>query len=227
MPQQDSGSLMRPMSFQRIRLHTEETNCRIASFTSHSLTYKVLPLRVQVCLVGQAALHDVGAVVGAGFDGGQAATVGAEDQLHQGLHTLWTERNLRTVKQTGPFRTHTSGPVVEGDHFWQKSSTWWAVVFFPHFTLDHTVVVVMSSTFYEIAQRAQVKRSTVGGSVGYLKDCRLITDCDGPPRVFVTLSASDHVSDWRAGIQFHTRIVLPQMCVGVMKEPNSQNQRQF
>lgn len=84
---------------------------------SHSLTYKVLPLRVQVCLVGQAALHDVGAVVGARFDGGQAMAVGAEDQLHQGLLTLWTERKLGTVRQTGQFTTHTSGPEVKGDHF--------------------------------------------------------------------------------------------------------------
>lgn len=55
-----------------------------------NITYKVLPLWVQVSLVGQAALHDVGTVVGAGFDGGHAATVWAVNQLHQGLHTLWT-----------------------------------------------------------------------------------------------------------------------------------------
>lgn len=58
------------------------------------LTDEVLPLGVQISLVGQAALHDVGAVVGAGFDGGQAATVGAVDHLHQGLRALWAERNL-------------------------------------------------------------------------------------------------------------------------------------
>lgn len=57
-------------------------------------TYEVLPLGVQVGLVGQAALHDVGAVVGTGFDGGQASAVGAVNQLHQGLHTLWTQRHL-------------------------------------------------------------------------------------------------------------------------------------
>lgn len=58
------------------------------------LTYKILPLGVQVSLVGQAALHDIGTVVGAGFDGGYAATVGAVNHLHQGLHTLWTQMNL-------------------------------------------------------------------------------------------------------------------------------------
>lgn len=58
------------------------------------LTNEVLPLGVQISLVGQAALHDVGAVVGAGFDGGQAAAVGAVNQLHQGLRALWAERNL-------------------------------------------------------------------------------------------------------------------------------------
>lgn len=61
---------------------------------SLKLTQEVLPLGVQVSLVGQAALHDVGTVVGAGFDGRQAATVGAVNQLHQGLHTLCTKRNL-------------------------------------------------------------------------------------------------------------------------------------
>lgn len=59
-----------------------------------SLTDEVLPLRVQVSLVGQAALHDVAAVVGAGFDRGQAAAVGAVDQLHHGLHALGAENNL-------------------------------------------------------------------------------------------------------------------------------------
>lgn len=69
-----------------------------------NLTYKVLPLGVQVSLIGQAALHDVGAVVGAGFDGGQAATVGAVNQLHQGLRALGAQRHLgmfdRTVSTT-------------------------------------------------------------------------------------------------------------------------------
>lgn len=58
------------------------------------LTYKVLPLGVQVSLVGEAALHDVGAVAGARFDGRQAAAVRAVDQLHQGFRTLWAQRNL-------------------------------------------------------------------------------------------------------------------------------------
>lgn len=51
-------------------------------------------------MVGQAALHDVGAVGGAGFDGGQAATVRAVNQLRQGLHTLWTQRNLGMFDRT-------------------------------------------------------------------------------------------------------------------------------
>lgn len=68
-----------------------------------NLTYKVLPLGVQVSLVGQAALHDVGTVVGAGFDGGHAATVGAVHQLHQGLRTLWTQMNLRRCDRTVSF----------------------------------------------------------------------------------------------------------------------------
>lgn len=63
-------------------------------------TYEVLPLGVQVSLVGQAALHDIGAVVGAGLDGGQATTVGAVNQLHQGLHTLRAQRYLRRFDRT-------------------------------------------------------------------------------------------------------------------------------
>lgn len=51
-------------------------------------------------MVGQAALHDVGAVVGARFDGGQAVTVGTVNQLHQGFYTLWTQRNLRRFNRT-------------------------------------------------------------------------------------------------------------------------------
>lgn len=66
---------------------------RLASFF-RSLTDEVLPLRVQVGLVGQAALHDVAAVVGAGLDRGQAAAVGAVDQLHHGLGALGAEINL-------------------------------------------------------------------------------------------------------------------------------------
>lgn len=66
---------------------------RLASFFL-SLTDEVLPLRVQVSLVGQAALHDVAAVVGAGFDRGHAAAVGAVDHLHHGLHALGAEKNL-------------------------------------------------------------------------------------------------------------------------------------
>lgn len=53
-----------------------------------NITYEVLPLRVQVGLVGQAALHNVGAVVGAGLDRGQATTVRAVNQLHQGLRAV-------------------------------------------------------------------------------------------------------------------------------------------
>lgn len=61
------------------------------------LTDQVLPLWVQVGLVGQTALHHVGAVVGAGFDRGGATAVRAINQLHQGFHTLWTERDLKKV----------------------------------------------------------------------------------------------------------------------------------
>lgn len=61
------------------------------------LTDQVLPLWVQVRLVGQTALHDVGTVAGARFDRGYAAAVRAINQLHQGFYTFWTERDLRKV----------------------------------------------------------------------------------------------------------------------------------
>jgi len=51
-------------------------------------------------LVGQAALDDVGAVVGAGLDGGDAAAVGAVDQLHQGLRALRTQVHLGRLRRT-------------------------------------------------------------------------------------------------------------------------------
>lgn len=82
-----------------------------------NVTYKVLPLRVQVGLVGQAALHDIGAVVGAGFDRGQAATVRAVNQLHQGLHTFWTQRNLVWVDR--------KGRIVRRLHSCIRCLLWW------------------------------------------------------------------------------------------------------
>ena len=48
------------------------------------LTYEQVPLRVQVGLIGQAALHDVEAVVVAGPHGGESAAVRAVEHLHQG-----------------------------------------------------------------------------------------------------------------------------------------------
>lgn len=62
--------------------------------TCVSLTDEVLPLGVQVGLVGKAALHDISAVVGTGLDGGQASTVGAVHKLHHSTGTLWAQRNL-------------------------------------------------------------------------------------------------------------------------------------
>lgn len=64
-------------------------------------TNEVLPFGVQVGLVGQTALHDVGAVAGAGDDRGQAAAVRTIHQLHQGFHTLWTQRDLVMLTQAG------------------------------------------------------------------------------------------------------------------------------
>lgn len=48
------------------------------------LTYEQVPLCVQISLVGQAALHDIEAVVVTGSHGGQASAVGAVQHLHEG-----------------------------------------------------------------------------------------------------------------------------------------------
>lgn len=102
-----------------------------------NLTYKVLPLGVQVSLVGQAALHDVGTVVGAGFDGGHAAAVGAVNQLHQGLRTLWTKRNLgrfdRTVSATNLRASSERRTFMRNDE--EYVYTWSYFFFLPLITL--------------------------------------------------------------------------------------------
>lgn len=59
------------------------------------LTHQVLPLSVQVRLVGQAALHDVQAVVVARLHAGHAPAVRAVHQLHDGASALVAERYLR------------------------------------------------------------------------------------------------------------------------------------
>lgn len=58
------------------------------------LTHEVLPLGVQVCLVGQAALHDVQAVVVAWLHIGHAPAVRAVHQLHDGASALVAQRYL-------------------------------------------------------------------------------------------------------------------------------------
>lgn len=47
------------------------------------LTYEEIPLSVQVCLVGQTALHDVEAVVVARSHSGQASAIWAVQHLHE------------------------------------------------------------------------------------------------------------------------------------------------
>lgn len=71
-------------------------------------------------MVGQAALHDVRAVAGAGFDGGQAATVGAVNQLHQGLPALWTQRHLRRFDKTVSISILTQ---AQGEGLYQETLT--------------------------------------------------------------------------------------------------------
>lgn len=53
------------------------------------------PLGVEVRLVGQASLHDVGAVVGTGSGRGHAAAVGAVGHLHDGPHAVLAQPHLQ------------------------------------------------------------------------------------------------------------------------------------
>lgn len=55
------------------------------------------PLGVEVRLVGQAALHDVGAVVGAGSGRGHAAAVGTVGHLHDGPHAVRAQPHLQEI----------------------------------------------------------------------------------------------------------------------------------
>lgn len=48
------------------------------------LTYEQIPFGVQISLVGQAALHDVEAVVLARSHGGKTSAVRAVQHLHEG-----------------------------------------------------------------------------------------------------------------------------------------------
>ena len=63
----------------------------VALFTS-----QMPPLCVEVGLVGQAALHHVAAVVGAGPCGRHAAAVGAVGHPHHGPHALQAQLHLWT-----------------------------------------------------------------------------------------------------------------------------------
>lgn len=56
------------------------------------------PLGVEVRLVGQAALHDVGAVVGAGSGRGHAAAVGTVGHLHDGPHAVLAQPRLQEIR---------------------------------------------------------------------------------------------------------------------------------
>lgn len=59
------------------------------------LTQEVVPLRVQVRLIGQTAPHHIQAVVLARLQGHLARTVGAVHHLHDGAHTADGRPDLR------------------------------------------------------------------------------------------------------------------------------------
>ncbi len=60
-----------------------------------ALTDEEVPLRVQVRLVGQAAPHDVLAVVGAGFEACHSSTVRTVQHFSQGFTATWRYIDLQ------------------------------------------------------------------------------------------------------------------------------------
>lgn len=62
-------------------------------------TYEQVPLRVQVGLIGQAALHDVEAVVVAGPHSGESSAVRAVEHLHQGADAPWGGADLQIYQK--------------------------------------------------------------------------------------------------------------------------------
>lgn len=66
------------------------------------LTYEQIPLRVQIRLVCQAALHDVETVVAAGSHAGEASAVRAVEHLHESADAPRGRADLQTYqKQKG------------------------------------------------------------------------------------------------------------------------------
>jgi len=64
------------------------------SFNPHCLTHKDIPLGIQIPLVGQAASHDVKAVIVTGLHRCQTSTVRAVHHFQQCLCTLWCRVHL-------------------------------------------------------------------------------------------------------------------------------------
>lgn len=58
------------------------------------LTYKQIPLGVQISLICQTALHDIEAVVVAGPNGGESSTVWAIQHLHESTDAPWGGADL-------------------------------------------------------------------------------------------------------------------------------------
>lgn len=64
-----------------------------------NLTDVLVPLGVQVGLIGQAAFHDVQTVVPAGLDGGHALAEGAVEHLGQRSHTRRGVAHLQEARR--------------------------------------------------------------------------------------------------------------------------------
>lgn len=68
---------------------------------NRNLTDVLVPLWIQVGLIGQAAFHDVQTVVPAGLDGGHALAEGAVEHLGQCAHTRRGVAHLQGGRDEG------------------------------------------------------------------------------------------------------------------------------
>lgn len=107
--------------------------CRLTcSFNSYCLTYKDIPLCIQVPLVGQAASHDIKAVVVAGLHRHQPSAVWAVHHLQQRSRTLRCgvylhERKRQKDKKISPQplkqKTPHNYPKVHGTELCRRHSS--------------------------------------------------------------------------------------------------------
>lgn len=81
-------------------------------YINRALTYEIVPLKIEVSLVGQTASHDVRAVVVTGLHRHQALAVGTVDHLQQRFRALGCGVHLMCDKTKKKKESHSW---VKGD----------------------------------------------------------------------------------------------------------------